>query len=503
MPRFHHGCPYRHDDATTEEVVPIPGPHGWAAAKPAPDQTRFGFLFDEPHKADLQNNPDLLTESAETVKALIALGMTMDDSREENALDSTIPAIFTYFGQFIAHDITWEKGTPDVTSLKEIKPWPRERVAAIVNKRSGCLDLDCVYGQPPFKAPVDENGRLRIDELADSNGLLPAEFPPGTNIRKDVPRNPHEPPSEAGVSEPEESRAAIIGDRRNDANTIISQLHVAFLHAHNKLMDQNNSFADARKKLVQLYQTIVVEDYLKRIIIPDVLAKFRAQPDSFYKGPFMPVEFSSAAFRFGHTMIRGRYDLNTRVDDVDLERLIGMPPGNYHHLPMSWIIDWKLFVDGDTNLARQISTQMIEPLSRLKDSPDNPFKQEKSLAVRDLLRGYIFSLPTGQAVARKIGAEQEILSAADFQRLLPESQFNVLSNSEFLEKTPLWFYILAEAVREKERHPDNDYLGTVGSHLVAGVLMGLLYRSTNSVLQNGNSPLGTTLSDLLRLADVL
>jgi len=216
----------------------------------------------------------------------------------------------------------------------------------------------------------------------------------------------------------------------------------------------------------------------------------------------MPVEFSSAAFRFGHTMIRNSYEMNLNFSKLHLEKLIGMPPMAYDQLPMSWIIQWEHFVDHGSNKARQISTQMVEPLSLLQDLPDNPFKTQKSLAVRDLLRGYIFRLPTGQAVANLIGAQQEILTSDDFKQL-PESQWTVLSNSEFLEKTPLWFYILAEAVREKKRDPDNDYLGVVGSHLVAGVLMGLVFNSTNSVLKNGNSPLGTKLSDLLRLARVL
>jgi hypothetical protein len=471
-----------------------------AAAQPAPEkETRFGFLFRGLQDPKLDNNPALLTEHEKTVEALIALGSTMDDTPGKNAQDSTIPAIFTYFGQFIAHDITWEKGTPDMMSLAEIKPWDAAQVGAIVNKRSGALDLDCVYGQPPFEAPVDANGRLKIAPLEATGDL-----PPGKSRFNDVPRKKHIPPPDEGKPEPEESRAAIIGDPRNDANTIISQLHVAFLHAHNNLMAQDNtSFEDARAKLMQLYQTIIVEDYLKRIIRPDVLAKFRQEPDLFYKGRYMPVEFSSAAFRFGHTMIRSAYELNLNFSKLHLEKLIGMPPAAYDRLPASWVVQWEHFTDGGSNMARQISTQMVEPLSLLTDLPDNPFKTQKSLAVRDLLRGYIFRLPTGQAVAELIDAREEILTAEEFEKLLPESQWKVLSNSEFVEKTPLWFYILAEAVREKAKDPDHDYLGTVGSHLVAGVLMGLLFRSTNSVLRNGNSPLGATLSDLLRLAGVL
>ena len=497
MPRFHHGCAFSQNDGATETAVVTPTAHASAAAQPAtsaaaqpaPNETRFDFLF-----PDLQDGA-FLTPGADTVALLIALGMTMDDTKEENALDSTLPAIFTYFGQIIAHDITWEKGTPDITSLTELKPWTPDKVTAIVNKRSGSLDLDCIYGDATFEVPLTPTGTLLIDRVAQSAGHIPNK-----SDLNDVPRvNSFLSP---------DFRAPRIGDPRNDANTIISQLHVAFLLAHNKLMESGD-FADARTKLVRLYQTIVVEDYLTRIIQPGVLAMFRAKPDLLHKKPFMPVEFSSAAFRFGHTMIRASYDLNRNFKGnaggkMHLLMMLGMPPGHYHHLPEGWVIEWEHFVDEGSNAARRITTQMVEPLSLLKDSADNPFKNQLSLAVRDLLRGYVFRLPTGQAVAEAVGVEQqEVLTADDFKRLVPAAQFDILSNSEFLEKTPLWFYILAEAAREKERVSDHDYLGPVGSRLVGGVLMGLLFRSKNSVLQNGNSPLGNTLSDLLRLGGVL
>ena len=488
MPRFHHGCAFSQNDGASEAAVVTPAAHTSAAAQPATKETRFGFLF-----PDLKDDA-FLTPGADTVALLIALGMTMDDTKEINALDSTLPAIFTYFGQIIAHDITWEKGTPDITSLTELKPWEPDQVKAIVNKRSGSLDLDCVYGDATFEVPLTPTGTLLIDRVAQSAGGIA-----GKSALNDVPRvNSFTSP---------DFRVPRIGDPRNDANTIISQLHVAFLHAHNKLMESGD-FKDARAKLVRLYQTIIVEDYLTQIIQPGVFAKFRAKPDLLHKEPFMPVEFSAAAFRFGHTMIRASYDLNRNFkgkgSNMHLLMLLGMPPGHYHHLPEGWIIEWEHFVKGGSNAARRISTQMVEPLSLLKDSPDNPFKNQPSLAVRDLLRSYVFRLPTGQAVAEALGVKkQEVLTTDDFKRLVPASQFDVLSNSEFLQKTPLWFYILAEAAKEKERDNNHDYLGPVGSHLVCGVLMGLLFRSENSVLQKGNSPLGTTLSDLLRFAGVL
>jgi hypothetical protein len=221
----------------------------------------------------------------------------------------------------------------------------------------------------------------------------------------------------------------------------------------------------------------------------------------------MPVEFSAAGFRFGHAMIRTSYAINRNFtrdgQRVKLGQLFDMPPVPYHNLQASWIIEWEHFIDGKTNLARKITTQMVEPLSLLKESPNNPFKNLPRLAVRDLLRGYIFRLPTGQSVARAIGVnEEEILTGKKFQNLVPSSQWDVLSTSEFHEKTPLWFYILAEAAREKE-HKDNDHLGPVGGCIVASVLRGSLLKSENSILQTEPSPLGSTLTELFKLAGVL
>ena len=499
MARFHHGCAFSESEVAAEAAAgsTTTGHVLTAADQPAAEQSRFGFLFQELQK----NNSALLTEDGITIDNLIALGEAMADTSKDTALNnSTLPAVFTYFGQFIDHDIAWEKGTKDITEVSEIKPWDPEQVKAIVNKRTGSLDLDCVYGDSTFEVPLDADGNLALDFIGSSSSI-----PPNKGFKNDVPRTK---PSNSPLTD----RVARIGDPRNDENTIISQLHVAFLHAHNKLM-RNHSFANARSELVKLYQTIVVEDYLTRIIRPDVFKQVRDDPKLFHDGSCMPVEFSAAAFRFGHTMIRTSYALNRNFDEEDerlgLAMLFEMPPSTYPNLPGSWIIEWPFFLDGSLNLARQINTRMVEPLSLLKDSPNNPFKKFPRLAVRDLLRGYIFRLPTGQSIAREIVAkgigvsEAEIITGNQFENLVPPAQWEVLTNSEFHEKTPLWFYILAEAAKQKKEDPNHDYLGPVGSYIVASVFMGLLSKSKDSILHHGNSNVGSRLSDLFRLGGVL
>jgi hypothetical protein len=81
-----------------------------------------------------------------------------------------------------------------------------------------------------------------------------------------------------------------------------------------------------------------------------------------------------------------------------------------------------------------------------------------SLATRDLQRGQAIGLPSGEAVARHIGAD--LLDPADIG----------LASHGWRDETPLWFYIL----READVAGDGDRLGPVGGRIVGDVLVGIL-----------------------------
>ena len=114
-------------------------------------------------------------------------------------------------------------------------------------------------------------------------------------------------------------------------------------------------------------------------------------------------------------------------------------------------------------------------------------------------------MPTGQAMAARLGLP--VLSAAQLEAAAAsERQAHVLKTSGFLERTPLWYYLLAES-----RHHGGQRLGPVASTLVAEVLVGLVRRSEDSILATPGwvpslpsaTPGRFELADLLRFAKVV
>jgi hypothetical protein len=107
-------------------------------------------------------------------------------------------------------------------------------------------------------------------------------------------------------------------------NFVVAQLHVAFLRAHNRLVDQGKTFGEARRILRRHYQHIVLHDFLKRIADPQIVDETihrnrvcNPRDERF----FLPLEFSVAAYRFGHTMVRASYDFNVNLPQATLGQL--------------------------------------------------------------------------------------------------------------------------------------------------------------------------------------
>ena len=448
----------------------------------------FDYMFQE-----LQADDEARLEtSAKTVEDLCRLGKVMGEETTESKPGVNMPAIYTFFGQFVDHDITLEMGSSKI-SLANPSPITLDQIPGnIVNSRSPDLDLDSVYvpdidGEfAPRNGDTDE---LRLASVAGS------DEPPRRDTLHDLPRR--------------DNGSAMIGDRRNDENIVTSQLHVAFMRAHNKLVEKL-TFEDASKKLRQHYQWIVLHDFLRRIADPIIVKNVRFRAPKFFtpkpQSFFMPLEFSAAVYRFGHSKVRASYDMFNRHNPgggLDLLFSRARQP-----LTVGWVIDWTHFLRPELgfNLPRPIDTTLTKLLLELRPAQLADPDPEGNLAIRNLLRGYILRMPTGQAVANAMASDGiRPMTAYQILSVAAESQREVLIESGFLTKTPLWFYILAEAAYYSRGY----HLGPVGSTIVAEVLIEVLRKSTDSILSEpdwrptlGETPGKFDLEDLLKLAGV-
>src|SRR5207249_6186369 len=194
-------------------------------------------------------------------------------------------------------------------------------VTLMSNFRTPFLDLDHVYGGGPNISPFLYDRQSKHGEERFLIGDTAPSSAGGRNFpstQDDLPRNSQ------GI--------ALVGDPRQDENLIIAQLHVAFLKLHNRVLDglkrgeiKNGSaslFEQARRLVTWHYQWVVRHDFLREILDPEIFQQ--TFTDECYarkdEGDFqIPVEYSLAAGRFGHSMVRDEYFINDIHPEASLK----------------------------------------------------------------------------------------------------------------------------------------------------------------------------------------
>lgn len=421
---------------------------------------RYGRMF--PHLEPLLPDDQTIQSLAATM--IEPQGKTLGDNPR-------ILAGYTYLGQFIDHDLSF-----DTTSLGETV----RDAAAIINYRTPRLDLDSVYGSGPLGQPW-------LFTAWD-----PSQFQLGSTqpVEEPHPIYSRQPSSAFDLLRRFDGKA-LIPDPRNDENLLVAQIHLAFQRAHNRVVQesppawsQEQKFTTARKRICWHYQWIVVREYLPLVTgIPAEQALSTAGRVLRFTGePFIPVEFSAGVFRFGHSMIRDHYAVNATFPNAPLRALMNVTgfQGTSANAPIqeNWRPDWPRFfpfprAGAPGNPSRRINTFYSQSLTHA------------GLAGRDLARGKQFSLPAGEDVAAFLG-EQPLESPTG--------------------PTPLLYYIL----REASVRTGGEHLGPVGGRIVSEVILAILRSDPNSFLAQqpgwkpdlGSRPGEFTMADLLHFAGV-
>ena len=381
------------------------------------------------------------------------------------------PSAFVYLGQFLDHDLT-----RDETPLAQASAAPEKTE----NLHSPRLNLESVYGGGPECSPHlydHSEGGSETFLLGETTAAPEYEI---RATRDDFFRRDGRP---------------ALADDRNDQHLILAQLHVVFLQFHNKLVDslKRGAFADealpnetilqtARRLTVWHYQWIVRHEFLNYFILSDVLIDIERHGARLFRlngnEPELPIEFTQAAFRFGHATVQPQYDINCWRGLVKLHDLVRRvrPDESSRALSADQVIDWDRFTrtwGANANFAENIDTLVSEDLFDLPAAamPVPTRTSPPPLPEMTLLRGSRIGLPSGQEACRLAGEKSIPAAQMGFDR-----EENVFLRARGLsERTPLWYYLLREAeALGVRRFRGGECLGPLGSRIVAEALLGAL-----------------------------
>jgi hypothetical protein len=441
---------------------------------------RFGRMF--PELPPLYIDPDVLRAVGDKSGPMKSTGAAQRAS--------SIAVGHIFFGQFIDHDITLDLSS----SFARL-----DRPEDTTDFRTPVLDLDCIYGDGPEGAPF-LYWHKRTGAAAAFNGvklLTGADMPGATPVvAADLFRSPH--------------GRAIIGDPRNDENRIISQLQLGMIRFHNKVADHvhataglsgNKLFDETRRLVTWHYQWIVVNDFLKAMcggpMIDSILGRgrfvYQPEAEAFGPGygaqPFIPVEFSAAAYRFGHSMIPQHIQVQAGGPTF---QIFG-PKLGLGFEPLSGtdvVVQWPQLLDLSLPGADRAEKLDAKLAADLLDLPFVATGDVKSLATRNLLRGQAFRLPCGELIAQLCERpESEIDQVTSHAAQLATDAGHA---GGFAGGTPLWLYILVEAAEiGRETSPNNfergEGLGPIGGRIIAETMIGLMELDTGAYLGRDRS----------------
>jgi hypothetical protein len=452
---------------------------------------RFGRMFRTLPAADFAEE-DLKKLAGKMVAP--AEARATSENKDDDEENQGISAGYTYLGQFIDHDLTFD---PASSLQKQNDP------EALEDFRTPRFDLDSVYGRGPNDQPYlyDDDGR----HLLLGRRLTGNQDPRARDLQRNRPKVGRQ--------------RALIGDPRNDENVIVSQLQSIMLRFHNRMIDsmpKGSTFAQIQNAVRWHYQWVVLDDFLPAIVgrdmvhavLPHLKNETSIHEDkpnlSFFhweKIPFMPIEFSAAIYRFGHSMVRPIYRLNTTLKDRNKiflpDKKNSRPQENksllgFREFPSNFAIDWRLFFKMGDNphfgarrlqKSYKIDTSLVNPLGHL---PKPIGDKIPSLAQRNLIRGWRMGLPSGQTVARFMGidpiADKDLRIGKATEDATASNPAITEVSRRFAGNAPLWYYILAEAQQAFADNSTPIRLGPVGGRIVTEVFVGLLLGDQHSFL---------------------
>lgn len=354
-----------------------------------------------------------------------------DDATNANQLTD----LFVFFGQFIDHDLDLSptgvlssphqplfdigsrklhekmpipipENDPFMAGLAEMKferaAWARLDNEDLIprqhlNQLSSFLDLGQVYGSSQIRARILR--MMQGGQLKTSAGSL-------------LPKNGEDIEGSIGLSLNNDPDASsdfyVAGDVRANENILLTALHVLWLREHNKVASElaealpeygdEQLFSTARSIVIAEYQSIVYNEWLSRLLGPTQVPA-RDHTYNATVDPSISTFFSTAAFRFGHSMVNNFLWV---IDGLDKEQLKDPQANTTVPLREAFFNPRKfreMGVDGlllgaAWHYARELDVKIVDDLRNFLFSENKSDKKpDQDLASINIQRGRDMGLP--------------------------------------------------------------------------------------------------------------
>lgn len=350
-----------------------------------------------------------------------------------------------FLGQFIDHDLTANDQFQTGGSSNAERP---------INLRTPFLDLDHIYGHGPNAQPSFYENRLYLRLSEDG---------------KDVVR-------QSGIAQ--------IVDKRDDITGLTLQVHIAFRKFHNAIVNKllngnspnklkanlrNKIFEMARNEMIGSYQGIVYNEFSKALLGRDLNLNYP-------KITNIPVEFSAAVFRIGHTLVPNEIKVNESGDMLS-------PTSTDLRGENRIVVPWNLLVGKNAGKAGRFDAK-IAPVMQKLFIPLAPQDPEGTLMVG----GDNQNLGAGKLIDGVLHLdliETNILRAREQKLPSGEEILAKISNFEYEEDihgaTDLFLFVLKEAEK------NNFKFGPVGAFVYEKTITGVLKDDRFSILKRNYS----------------
>lgn len=266
-------------------------------------------------------------------------------------------------------------------------------------------------------------------------------------------------------------------------------------------------FQLAKQQVEWHFQWLVLFDFLPRLInkpagyhnTTDFVLSLMSNRRIFnwIEAPYLPLEFTTAFFRFGHSMVRNDYSFN---DELDGDPIFKPKRINQE---LNTTLDWKRFFFQDQSPPTRVRKNFASPIDpfivsqMIYDTGLTP-GNVPNIVFRNFERSRRNQLPAGQEIAQLLlqtglVLEHELASSNQWEKAksklikdlakgFPDSLQADSPSTTIIESlcihSPLWFYTLMESKVCYE----GQCLGPVASRIIAEVIVGIVEGDPNAFL---------------------